>query len=97
MFAAWHGPASRPTMDIDLLGKIDNSIEVITAVIKDACLVDVEADGISCNTGTHTLGLRVLSACTARTALPTGIAVRATRGRAEQLDERSQDRCVRAE
>ena len=52
MFAAWHGPASRPTMDIDLLGKIDNSIEVITAVIKDACLVDVEADGISFNAGT---------------------------------------------
>jgi predicted nucleotidyltransferase component of viral defense system len=52
MFAAWHGSASRPTMDIDLLGKIDNSLEVITAAIKDACLVDVEADGISFNAKT---------------------------------------------
>jgi predicted nucleotidyltransferase component of viral defense system len=49
MLAAWYGTASRPTMDIDLLGKIDNSLEVITAAIKDACLVDVEADGISFN------------------------------------------------
>ena len=52
MFAAWHGPAFRPTMDIDLLGKIENSLEVITAAIKDACLVDVEADGISFNAET---------------------------------------------
>ena len=49
MLAAWYGLASRPTMDIDLLGKIDNSLEVITTAIKDACLVDVEADGISFN------------------------------------------------
>jgi hypothetical protein len=49
MLAAWYGTASRPTMDIDLLGKIDNSLEVITAAIKDACLVDVDADGLSFN------------------------------------------------
>ena len=52
MFSAWCGPASRPTMDIDLLGKIDNRLEVITAVIKDTCLMDVEADGISFNAET---------------------------------------------
>ncbi|MCP4374027.1 MAG: nucleotidyl transferase AbiEii/AbiGii toxin family protein [Deltaproteobacteria bacterium] len=52
MFVVWHGPAYRPTMDIDLLGKIDNSLEVITAAIKDACLVDVEADGIFFNAET---------------------------------------------
>ena len=46
MFSAWCGPASRPTMDIDLLGIIDNRLEVITAAIKDACLTVVEADGI---------------------------------------------------
>ena len=33
MFAAWIGPASRPTMDIDLLGRIDNSLEVIATAI----------------------------------------------------------------
>ena len=52
MFSAWCEPASRPTMDIDLLGKIDNRLEVITAAIKDACLTDVEADGISFNAET---------------------------------------------
>jgi predicted nucleotidyltransferase component of viral defense system len=52
MFSAWCGPASRPTMDIDLLGKIDNRLEVITAAIKDACQMDVEADGISFNAET---------------------------------------------
>jgi len=46
MFSAWCGPASRPTMDIDLLGKIDNRIGTITTVMKDACLTDVEPDGI---------------------------------------------------
>jgi hypothetical protein len=52
MFFVWCGPASRPTMDIDLLGKIDNRLEVISAAIKEACLMDVEADGISFNAET---------------------------------------------
>jgi hypothetical protein len=39
-------------MDIDLLGKIDNRLEVITAAIKDACLMDVVEDGISFNAET---------------------------------------------
>ena len=47
MFSAWCGPASRPTMDIDLLGTIDKRLEVIIAAIRDACLMQVEADGIS--------------------------------------------------
>ena len=37
---------SRPTMDIDLLGKIENSLELIRTVIKDACTMEVENDGI---------------------------------------------------
>ncbi len=49
MFSAWCGPTSRPTMDIDLLGTIDNRLDVITAAIKEACLTVVEADGISFN------------------------------------------------
>ena len=46
MFAAWIGSMSRPTMDIDLLGKIENSLELIRTVIKDACTIEVENDGI---------------------------------------------------
>ena len=54
MFWAWSGPVSRTTMDIDLLGKIDNRIEVIVAVMKDVCVMVVEADGMSFNTETVT-------------------------------------------
>ena len=33
-------------MDIDLLGNIENSIDLIVAVIKDVCETEVEKDGI---------------------------------------------------
>lgn len=46
MFSAWSGALSRPTMDIDLLGKIDNKLDTITAAIKESCLIEVEKDGI---------------------------------------------------
>ena len=46
MFSAWTGSMSRPTMDIDLLGKIENSIDLVVAVFKDACEMEVENDGI---------------------------------------------------
>ena len=46
MFSAWTGSMSRPTMDIDLLGNIENSIDLIVAVIKDVCETEVEKDGI---------------------------------------------------
>ena len=54
MFSAWGGSASRPTMDIDLLGRIDNSLEVIVTAMKDACGVNVEADGMSFDAGSVT-------------------------------------------
>jgi predicted nucleotidyltransferase component of viral defense system len=47
MFSVWGGQMSRPTMDIDLLGKIENSVEVIVAAIKEACEMEVETDGLS--------------------------------------------------
>ncbi|MFP3984352.1 MAG: nucleotidyl transferase AbiEii/AbiGii toxin family protein [Desulfurivibrionaceae bacterium] len=47
MFSVWSGPWTRPTMDIDLLGQIDNSLETIVAAVKEACEVKVEADGLS--------------------------------------------------
>jgi len=46
MFSIWSGSTSRPTMDIDLLGKIDNSLEKIEAVMKAACDMEVEEDGM---------------------------------------------------
>jgi hypothetical protein len=47
MLTVWEAPLSRPTMDIDLLGLIDNSIEDIVAVTKNICTQEVEPDGIT--------------------------------------------------
>lgn len=49
MFTAWKTPVSRPTKDIDLLGRIDNSIETIVGIMKDACDQKVEPDGVIFN------------------------------------------------
>jgi hypothetical protein len=46
MLSIWSGPATRPTMDIDLLGNMDNSPEIILAAMKDACELRVDADGM---------------------------------------------------
>ncbi len=54
MFSAWSGSGLRPTMDIDLLGRIDNNLEVIVVTMKDVCGMDVEADGMSFNAETVT-------------------------------------------
>ncbi len=34
MLTVWEAPLSRPTIDIDLLGRIDNSIETIVKITK---------------------------------------------------------------
>ena len=59
MFSVWCGPASRPTMDVDLLGRIDNSLDVVISIIKDIVGLDVEADGMSFNSETVT-AVRIL-------------------------------------
>lgn len=45
MLRAWAAPLSRPTKDIDLLGKIDNSVETLEQIVKDCCAVEVP-DGV---------------------------------------------------
>lgn len=47
MFPAWRGDATRPTMDIDLEGKIANEPNMIATAIRNACTMKVEADGMS--------------------------------------------------
>jgi hypothetical protein len=46
MLIVWEAPLSRPTMDIDLLGRIDNSIETLVEVTREICRQEVEPDGI---------------------------------------------------
>ena len=54
MFSVWSGLMTRPTMDIDFLGRIDNSLDVIVAAIQEACGTDVKADGMSFDAGSIT-------------------------------------------
>jgi predicted nucleotidyltransferase component of viral defense system len=47
MLSVWKAPLSRPTMDIDFLGKIDNNVKVVIAATKDICRQKVDPDGIN--------------------------------------------------
>ena len=47
MLQAWHFQQSRPTMDIDMLGRTDNDETNISDLMKEIMSVDVEADGVS--------------------------------------------------
>lgn len=46
MLRIWNAPASRPTMDIDMLGKTSNEEESIMGQIKSILSMDVIADGL---------------------------------------------------
>jgi Nucleotidyl transferase AbiEii toxin, Type IV TA system len=46
MFTVWRGPASRPTKDIDLLAKMDNSVDAIVPIVREICSTAVEPDGL---------------------------------------------------
>jgi hypothetical protein len=46
MLTVWEAPFTRPTMDIDLLGRIDNRVETMVEVTREICLQKVEPDGI---------------------------------------------------
>ena len=44
MLTAWNASLLRPTMDIDLLGRISNDIGVMAAIVREICAVRVEQD-----------------------------------------------------
>lgn len=46
LFTVWRQSDIRSTVDIDLLGKINNEPEAITNVFRDICMLKVEADGL---------------------------------------------------
>ena len=51
MFDVWQGPFSRPTRDVDLLGRTENSVEHVVASIQAVCEEPVaEDDDLSCLT-----------------------------------------------
>lgn len=46
LLTAWRAPVSRPTMDIDLLGRTSNEVENIVRLMQEVVRVDVPNDGI---------------------------------------------------
>lgn len=46
MFNVWRGPLSRPTMDIDLSGRLSNDMEGIIVALRQVCIQEVESDGL---------------------------------------------------
>ena len=51
LLQAWHAPAIRPTMDIDLLGCTSSDPEKIRSQIQEILSTDVEADGLRFDAG----------------------------------------------
>jgi len=46
MLHVWQAPLARATRDIDLLGRLDNSLDNLTRVIREVCETEVEPDGM---------------------------------------------------
>lgn len=46
MLHLWDAPLARATKDVDLLGRLDNSLENLARVVRDMCSADVEPDGM---------------------------------------------------
>src|SRR3954470_22507174 len=45
LLTAWRAPLSRPTMDIDLAGRTNNTLDHIEELVGSMCEVAVEPDG----------------------------------------------------
>jgi hypothetical protein len=46
MLRVWDAPMARPTKDIDLLGRLENSLENGSTVVREVCALEVEPDGL---------------------------------------------------
>lgn len=51
MLVVWRAPVTRPTVDIDLLGNMENSVETVVGAIRDICSQNVEEDGLAFDPG----------------------------------------------
>jgi hypothetical protein len=45
MLRVWEAPLARATKDIDLLGRLNNSLANLERVVREVCAADVEPDG----------------------------------------------------
>lgn len=51
MLMAWRVPITRPTRDIDLLGRLKNDMDAVASAVRDACVQEVEPDGMVFDAG----------------------------------------------
>jgi hypothetical protein len=47
MLPIWSAPLSRPTMDIDLLGRTSNDVDGVVEIVRDVCGTGVDPDGLT--------------------------------------------------
>src|ERR1700730_17222445 len=45
MLQGWKAPLARPTMDIDMLGRMPHTIENLEDVVRQSAVIEVEPDG----------------------------------------------------
>jgi Nucleotidyl transferase AbiEii toxin, Type IV TA system len=50
MLRVWEAPLSRPTMDIDMLGSVDNAIENLIAIVRECLQTEVADDDLQFDT-----------------------------------------------
>ena len=55
LMTAWHAPQARPTVDIDLAGRLSNDPGHIKTIIQEICSVEVVPDGIHFDPATVTV------------------------------------------
>jgi len=58
LFAVWQMPERRTTLDIDFLGRFDNQVVAIEAVMRDVCDVAIDPDGLKFDS-TTVQGLKI--------------------------------------
>jgi predicted nucleotidyltransferase component of viral defense system len=46
MLRVWDGPTARPTKDVDLLGRLQNSMDNLARVVREVCDIEVDPDGL---------------------------------------------------
>jgi hypothetical protein len=46
MLQVWDAPLARPTMDIDMLGRVSNTVENLEQIVRACATVEVDADGV---------------------------------------------------
>lgn len=56
LLRVWEAPVGRPTLDIDLLGRMDNEVDAVAGAIREVLQAAVEPDGVVFDVGSLVAG-----------------------------------------